>query len=249
MIATIHKGNNPFTVDFSKPIDISIPVRNIEDATRAWYVPAASIEPVRMGDWVGSVEAGNSVNFRNVFFNPHAHGTHTECVGHISKEFVSINQHLKQFMFLAALVSVEPQRINEDAVITKIQLQTLLEQYDKLDALVIRTLPNFETKLHQNYSDTNPAFIDVECISYLNKLGVRHLLIDTPSVDKEKDNGELLFHKAFWEYPNNIQYDKTITELVYVDSQVQDGMYLLNLQIGSIENDAAPSKPILYAIV
>lgn len=249
MIATIHKGNNAFTVDFSKPIDISIPVRNIEDATRAWYVPAASIEPVRMGDWVGSVEAGNSVNFRNVFFNPHAHGTHTECVGHISKEFVSVNQHLKQFMFLAALVSVEPQRINEDAVITKIQLQTLLEQYDKLDALVIRTLPNFETKLHQNYSDTNPAFIDVECIFYLNELGVRHLLIDTPSVDKEKDNGELLFHKAFWEYPNNIQYDKTITELVYVDSQVQDGMYLLNLQIGSIENDAAPSKPILYAIV
>jgi arylformamidase len=245
MISTIHKGNNPFTVDFSKPIDISIPVRNIEDATRAWYVPAASIEPVRMGDWVGSVEAGNSVNFRNVFFNPHAHGTHTECVGHISKEFVSVNQHLKQFMFLAALVSVEPQRINEDAVITKIQLQTLLEQYDKLDALVIRTIPNLETKLHQNYSDTNPAFIDVESISYLNELGVRHLLIDTPSVDKEKDNGELLFHKAFWEYPNNIQYDKTITELVYVDSQVQDGMYLLNLQIGSIENDAAPSKPIL----
>ena len=248
MIATIHKGNNLFTVDFSKPIDISIPVRNSEDATRAWYVNPAVIEPVRMGDWIGSVEAGNSVNFRNVFFNPHAHGTHTECVGHISKENVSINQHLKQFMFLAVVISVEPQNVNGDAVITNEQIQQLLKNYQKLDALVIRTIPNLETKLHQNYSDTNPAFIDVDCISILNDLGVKHLLIDTPSVDKEKDNGELLFHKAFWEYPNNIQYDKTITELVYVDAQVEDGIYLLNLQLGSIENDAAPSKPILYAI-
>jgi kynurenine formamidase len=248
MKATIHIQNNSFTVDFSKPIDISIPVRNTEDATRAWYVPAASIEPVTMGDWVGSVEAGNSVNFKNIFFNPHAHGTHTECVGHISRENVSVNQHLKQFMFMAALISIEPEHVNGDAVITLAQLQNSLHNFSQIDALVIRTLPNFETKLFQNYSNTNPAFIDSESIAYLNQLGVRHLLIDTPSVDKEKDNGELLFHKAFWEYPNNIQYDKTITEFVFIESKVPDGLYLLNLQIGAIENDAAPSKPILYAI-
>jgi hypothetical protein len=30
---------------------------------------------------------------------------------------------------------------------------------------------------------------------------------------------------------------------------VKDGAYLLNLQIASFENDASPSKPILYAVL
>ena len=50
-----------------------------------------------MGDWVGDVKQGGSVNFRNISFNPHGNGTHTECVGHISKEDFSINQCLKKF--------------------------------------------------------------------------------------------------------------------------------------------------------
>lgn len=248
MKAQIQLHAQSFEVDFSSPIDISIPVRSTEDATRAWYVPAAEIKPVVMGSWIGSVEAGNSVNFRNIFFNPHAHGTHTECVGHISKEIISVNQHLKQFMFYAALVSVEPMQIADDQVIMPEQLEAALQRYDVIDAIVIRTLPNLEQKLHLNYSDTNPAYIHVSCIEVLNRKGVKHLLIDTPSVDKEKDQGELLFHKAFWQYPNQIQYDKTITEFVYIHSQVPDGAYLLNLQVGAIENDAVPSKPILYRL-
>jgi kynurenine formamidase len=248
MIATIHKGNTPFTVDFSKPIDISIPVRAADDATRAWYVNPPVIEPVRMGDWVASVEKGSSVNFYNIFFNPHAHGTHTECVGHISPQKESIHVHLKQYMFFAALITVTPEIINGDAVITAAQITKFLQEYDAIEALIIRTNPNDEQKLHINYSDTNPAFIHHDAIHILNEKGVRHLLIDTPSVDKEKDEGLLLAHKAFWNYPEDIQYDKTITEMVYIPTEVVDGMYLLNLQIGAIDNDAAPSKPVLYAL-
>jgi hypothetical protein len=33
-----------------------------------------------------------------------------------------------------------------------------------------------------------------------------------------------------------------------VPNKVQDGKYILNLQIAPIENDATPSKPILYKI-
>ena len=42
--------------------------------------------------------------------------------------------------------------------------------------------------------------------------------------------------------------DSTITELIYVNDSVSNGTYLLNLQIASFENDASPSKPILYKI-
>jgi hypothetical protein len=36
--------------------------------------------------------------------------------------------------------------------------------------------------------------------------------------------------------------------LIYVPNEVPDGTYILNLQIAPFENDASPSKPILYKV-
>ena len=70
-----------------------------------------------------------------------------------------------------------------------------------------------------------------------------------PSVDKEVDGGVLAAHHVFWNYPENTQTHRTITELIYVPNDVYDGSYLLNLQIASFENDATPSKPVLYKML
>ena len=62
-------------------------------------------------------------------------------------------------------------------------------------------------------------------------------------------------HKAFWNVKdiNNLNSDArleaTITEMIFVADEIKDGSYLLNLQIASFENDASPSKPILYAFL
>ena len=77
---------------------------------------------------------------------------------------------------------------------------------------------------------------------------VKHLLIDLPSIDKEKDEGALLAHKAFWNYPVTPRLDAFITELIYVPNEIKDGLYLLNIQIAPFETDAAPSRPILFKI-
>jgi hypothetical protein len=80
-------------------------------------------------------------------------------------------------------------------------------------------------------------------------------LIDLPSVDREEDEGKLLAHKAFWNVKdvNTLNEDArkncTITEMIFVENEIQDGSYLLNLQIASFENDASPSKPLLYKIL
>ncbi len=249
MFATIsHKGKT-YKADLSKPIDISIPLRAGEKNVNAWYVPPVRIEPVVMGDWIGEVNKGAPVNFRNVFFNPHGNGTHTECVGHISKENYSVNQSLKQFFFIAELVSVLPEeKADGDFVITKKIIQNVLG--DKTpEAIVIRTVSNPVSKMNMHYSDTNPAYLHHEAADYIQSIGIKHLLIDMPSVDKEKDDGKLLAHHAFWQYPHNTQLEKTITELIYVPNTVFDGSYLLNLQMASFENDASPSKPVLYQLV
>lgn len=249
MVATILHRGKEFRVDFFKPIDISLPLHTGEDCASAWYVKPMSIEPVRMGDWVGDVKQGGSVNFRDVKFNPHGNGTHTECVGHISKEFVTINKCLTRFLFIAEVITILPEELpNGDRVISKNGIETCLNGA-KPEAIVIRTLGNSPAKLKMQYTGTNPVYMTEESVLFLNSIGVEHILLDTPSVDKEVDGGKLSAHHAFWQYPDNTQFQKTITELIYVPNEVDDGMYLLNIQIASFENDASPSKPVLYKVV
>lgn len=248
MIGSIfHKGKD-YKIDLYQPIDISIPLSTNKNCASAWYVEPMKLDPVTNGNWIGDVSKGGSVNFRNITFNPHGNGTHTECVGHISKEFVTINQCLKQFIFLAEVVTLLPTLMgNGDFVITKKQLEIVIGNATP-EAIIIRTLSNGLNKLTMQYSNTNPPYILEEAIHFLNEIGVKHLLIDMPSIDRENDEGKLIAHHAFWQYPQNTQFEKTITEFIYVPNEVDDGTYILNLQIASFENDASPSKPILYKI-
>ncbi|RYH75911.1 cyclase family protein [Flavobacteriaceae bacterium 144Ye] len=248
MIASIQYNSNKYKIDFSQPIDISIPLIASKQNVNAWYIDEPKIEPVQIEDWIASVAKGSPVNFNNIQFNPHAHGTHTECVGHITKKVHSINQNLNQFFFLAEVITVAPEKLNDDFVISKKQVQFALGN-KKRDAVVIRTIPNTKEKLSMQYSNTNPTYLLEETANYLKKKGVKHLLIDLPSVDKEKDEGKLLAHNAFWNTTGKLRLDATITEFIFVPNKVVDGTYFLNLQIAPFENDATPSKPVLYEIL
>tara|TARA_B110001454_G_C12704182_1_gene427919 strand:- start:94 stop:843 length:750 start_codon:yes stop_codon:yes gene_type:complete len=243
-LATFYLNEAEFKIDISKPLDISIPLKSGAENPNAWYLDPPKITPVIMGEWIGSVENGASTNFNNIAFNPHAHGTHTECVGHITKEFYSINDCLKTFFFTAEVISIRPEKHENDLVITKKQLKEKILR--KPEAIVIRTIPNSTDKLTKQYSHTNPIYLEEDASNFLKELGIKHLLIDQPSVDKEDDGGALLSHNAFWNTKGKIRFDATITEFIYVPDFIIDGLYILNLQIASFHNDASPSKPILY---
>lgn len=247
MKATIHKNNKTYEVDLSKPLDISIPLREGMQNVNCFFAPPVDISPVRFGDFVGSTQEGGLLNFKNVRINPHGNGTHTECVGHISKAVYNLPDSLEVFHFLAKLVTIIPTRVGEDRIILKEQITEVFKN-NEAEAIVIRTFPNDDLKKRTNYSGGNPTYIHHEAVEYLVEAGVEHLLIDLPSVDKEKDNGELLSHNAFWNTSGKIRLDATITEFIFVPNSVEDGTYFLNLMIAPFENDATPSKPVLYRI-
>ncbi|WP_299339006.1 cyclase family protein [uncultured Psychroserpens sp.] len=247
MLATIQYNSRKLQIDLSQPLDISIPMRASKSNVNAWYIGEPSIEPVQLEDAVISVKEGAAVNFNSISFNPHAHGTHTECVGHITEQVHSVNQHLKQFFFLAEVVTVAPEEEGTDTVISKAQLQFALGN-KKRDAIVIRTMPNTKEKLSRQYSNTNWTYLKEDAVAFLVKKGIKHVLIDLPSVDREQDGGELISHKTFWNFKGKLRKDCTITELIYVPNTIDDGEYFLNLQIAPFENDATPSKPILYKV-
>ncbi|HET6245632.1 MAG: cyclase family protein [Bacteroidetes bacterium] len=248
MIINIYHKKEKYQADFTNPIDISIPLRAGASNVNAWYAEPVKIEAVETQHFIGDVNKGGSVNFRNIFFNPHANGTHTECVGHISKENISINKCLKKFHFIALLITITPQELaNGDKVITAVQISDAIKD-SKPEALIIRTLPNELAKNEKQYSNTNPPYLEAAAAQLIHNKNIEHLLIDLPSVDRESDEGKLAAHHIFWQYPENPQLNRTITELIYVPDTVKDGSYLLNLQIASFENDASPSKPVLYKL-
>ena len=248
MIATIKLNSKNYKIDLKAPLDLSIPMKGDETDVNAWYLPPAQIKPHIEEGFVGSVKEGASINFNTITFNPHAHITHTETVGHISEQLVSVHDKFKKYFFLAEVITIAPEKKGDDWVISKKQLSYALGK-KKREAVVIRTLPNTRKKKSRQYSNSNPPFMSEAAANFLKDKGIQHLLVDLPSVDKEKDEGALVAHKAFWNVSGKVRTKATITEFIYVPNKVIDGTYFLNLQLAAMVNDASPSRPILYKII
>lgn len=247
MEAQIQYNKKDYTIDLNDPLDISIEMNS--SSVRAWYQDNISINPVVDEGFIGEVKSGAPVNFRNILFNPHAHGTHTECYGHISEEWVSVSEEISSFFHLTKLITVNPIKQNEDLVITKELLEELIDlENEGVKALVIRTSPNDSSKLTKNYSNSNPPYISAKAMQYIVDLGIDHLMIDLPSVDKENDEGKLEAHRIFWNYPENIRKHASITEMVYIPDTINDGYYFSQIQFPKFNNDASPSRVFLFSL-
>lgn len=230
---TVNIGKKSYRVDLESPLDISIPVSFGKKQLSAFGGPGATRKPYKAGKFVGDVRHGGSCNCEVYTFSPHLNGTHTEGVGHLTRERINVPQ---VGLVPATLVTVTP----KEGLITG----AMLKSVKPTEALVIRTLPNPPAKKTRNYSKAEPAYITAEAMHRIVKLGIKHLLVDIPSVDKA-DDPKLTAHRIFWAKDAK---KKTITELVYVPTAVKDGAYILNLQVAAFEADAAPSRPVLYKV-
>lgn len=256
MIISINIGGRIYEIDDEKPIDLSIPLRFNGPQPNAYGVAPATSSACEAGSIVGDTRRGGSCNFESHTFIPHCSGTHTECVGHITDERISVRDCLKDVFISAALISIVPERTGEDFVLTKDGLERGLANariMDEVEALIVRTLPNDDSKLIREYLNDIPPYFSSEALEYIVGLGIKHLLVDLPSVDRIYDEGRLLNHRIFWniepvskEVNPDTRVNNTITELIYVPAEVENGDYLLNLQIAPFESDASPSRPIIF---
>jgi arylformamidase len=250
MIAEITHHGRSWRIALTDPIDLSLPLDADAPGPRAWYVGAPAFPAVADGGKTYTVKQGAPVNFRDARFNPHGHGTHTESVGHITPEGHPVGPLWPRYWYVAQVVSILPaeRRTAEglDRVITLELMRGALGEHVP-EALVLRTWPNDPGKRTREWSGTNPAYLEAEACAWLRSIGVKHLLLDLPSVDRERDEGKLAAHHAFWNYPAVTDLRRTITEMIHVPDEVRDGEYILELQVPHFINDAAPSRPLLYA--
>lgn len=242
--------------DFNNPIDISIPLNFNGAQPDAYGVEPASSKACEYGSFFGDTRRGGSVNFEQYTFIPHCNGTHTECVGHITHDRISVRDCLQDVLMPAVLVSVKLAPMNGDLVISHDALSSVLPlAYASGSALIVRTLPNGERKLSNIYDENNiPPYFTTDAMQYIVDCNFKHLLVDLPSIDRLFDEGKLTNHRIFWnvepgsfEINAETRINSTITELIYVPNDVEDGEYLLNLQIAPFQSDATPSRPVLLA--
>ena len=201
--------------------------------------------------------------------NIHCTGTHTEYVGHLLENPGDIGMVLTDIMIPAILITVNTSLFSvtkesyhcevkyNELVISRKSVQKEVEKWEKHHpkALIIRTTPNNEKKKYSLFSINPPAFFTNDALKYISNSGIKHLVVDIPSIDRMEDNGILGNHRIFWGDGKNstgkVNQDSknTITELAFIPSELQDGFYFLNIQLPHFECDAAPSRPILIKSV
>lgn len=230
----------PYALDH--PVDLSRSVS--KTGVSAWYAGSAAFTPFKWDHKPLSVAQGAAVNFEQISFYPHAHGTHTETLGHISETPLPISSLSLPFLMAAKLIVPELERRGEDLVLSA---QGLLAcDFKGVKALIIRL--HTGSGYPNNYDHSNWPYLLAETAELLAIEGIEHLVLDTPSIDKEKDGGAVAAHKAYWqvetESPRN---QATITELAAIPEHLAPGPYLLQLQVAPIESDAAPSRPLIFS--
>jgi arylformamidase len=231
---------------------------------------AADSKPLVIGNFTGRVDHGASCNCSVLTLTPHANGTHTEGVGHLTAERVDVQGVIPRRLLISALLTVEPEIAGDslegsspapradDLLITRAAIErawpAALEPRIKAHAVVIRTLPNERDKFAEERYATAP-FLSLEAATWLVAAGIEHLVLDVPSADRSSDGGELTTHRIFFGLPRasssllEAQRPKsTITELAYIPDVVSDGWYFLSLQSPAIAGDAVASRPVVYPL-
>lgn len=267
-------GNGIYKIDTNYPVDISIPLDFYGKQPNTYNIENASAMACEVENFIGDTRRGGSCNFEEYKLVAHCNGTHTECIGHISDERIAVNETLKDVFIPSTLISVQPEKANEtndtyspsknsgDLLITRKLLEAKLNGMNKnfidgfIDGLIIRTLPNDESKKSRRYMDYPPPFFSIDAMEYIKSLNVKHLLVDIPSVDRTFDEGKLSAHHIFWgveQGSHSVNAENhsmnTITEMIYVPDGIKDGEYILNIQIASFKSDASPSRPVIFKIL
>lgn len=231
-------------------VDLAIPLDFSGRQPRFFAGSPASSAPLEVGGFNGQVARGASCNCSVHTLAPHCHGTHTECVGHLTDDGHSLVDHTPEPIRLALLLTLPP----DTRDISHAALAAAAERWEGLPwtALIIRTMPNDPDKRYRRYDGPAPApWFLLEAVAWIVSRGVVSLVVDLPSLDRG-DDASLAAHRAYWGLPTDSRraaeakrVSALVTELAYVPDRVLDGLYLLELQVAPFVSDAAPSRPVI----
>ncbi len=263
LTASLQQAGRGFRIALDAPVSLARAVSFSGDGLTFFGAPPASANPLIVDGFDGSVARGASCNCSTLTLTPHCHGTHTECVGHLTCEPLDAWRIAPRGLMDALLVSVTPR----DRVVSREALHTAMrratasrDETATPTALILRTLPDDSTP---SAAVSDAAHVSVEAAMLLVECGIQHVVLDLASMDPAADGGALAAHRVFFGLPPRHQDGSgtraveaskdrahcTITEFARIPPALADGPCLLQLAMPELDGDAVPSAPLLFPLV
>src|SRR6202048_906202 len=108
--ARIAVGGRELSIDVSRPVMLAVALDFAGPQPRHFGAPRASSQPFEAAGFKGSVAQGASCNCELITLIPHCNGTHTECVGHLTRERLDAYRGAPAGLLPALLLSVSVER-------------------------------------------------------------------------------------------------------------------------------------------
>ena len=274
VLTTVEIGGRPVRVDLSAPLSLALELDFAGAQPQHFGAPPATTRPYAVAGFSGSVATGASCNCSVVSLVPHCNGTHTEGVGHLTREPFDAYPLAPPGPVPAVLVSVkavpapaalaagettDPTPHAGDTLITRRSLEQAwtFDPAWRAQALVIRTGYGIQPAgVSGPLRPGSPPYLTRSAAAFLVERHIEHLLVDLPSLDREHDEGRLTAHRAFFGLPagshslsDATRRNATVTELASIPADIVDGSYLLSIQVPAWRGDAVPSRPLLYPLI
>jgi hypothetical protein len=254
-------GDALFDLDLANPIDLSQPIVFDEPgdggpgdgephgaSEQPFGAPAPRRAPLRTPGFLGDVVHGGSCNCFTLSLTPHTSGTHTEGVGHLTRERLDAWRLVPAELLPCLLLDVVP---GASGAISGAALEARWPR-DSTD-FVPRGALLRNGRARARIDLENPPFFTPDAMRWLVARGIEHLVVELPSLDPRDDGGRLAAHRVFFGLaPDSTALHAaqrpraTVTELASIPESIAPGRYLLQLQVPAIAGDAVPSRPLLY---
>lgn len=258
MKVNIEHKESIYKLDTDNGISLSIPIKfNSSNNPKFYDDTNPKLDYFKSNGKIYKIDNNAGCNVPIISLNIHCQGTHTETASHIYPQGVKISE-IKNIDFLPSqIITVSPlESVTEryhvdysenDKIITKNMIKDVINSsMNFMECLIIRTLPNGDFKFGADYNKVSYGFLSNDAVEHIISIGVKHLIIDTPSVDMYDDGGVLGNHRIFFKDKDGGINKNTITEMAFIPDSVSDGCYFTSIKFLNFDLDSSPSVPTIF---